>query len=148
MSSARRSKHPSERMRSALPGAILVVLGAANFAQAAVNISDKPTKNMSCSAGVCSPTAKKAVLNVGDLANLLQATDVKVTTGKHAIAIEISSALSWASANRLTLDANCNVTVKAPVTVAGPGALTIVTNDGGSGCTRSEERRVGKECRS
>jgi hypothetical protein len=42
--------------------------------------------------------------------------------------------LSWASASRLTLDANCNVSVKAPVTVAGPGGLSIVTNDGGAGC--------------
>ncbi|HEY8696873.1 MAG TPA: hypothetical protein VIM02_04590 [Rhizomicrobium sp.] len=121
-------------MRSGLLGAILVVLGAADFAQAAVNISDKPTKHMSCSAGVCSPTAKKAVLNATDLANLLQAADVTVTTGSGAITIEITSALSWASAGRLTLDANCNVSVKAPVTVAGPGGLTIVTNIGGSGC--------------
>ena len=89
---------------------------------------------MSCSAGVCAPTAKNAVLNVTDLANLLQASDVKVTTGSGAITIEITAGLSWASPNRLTLDANCNVSVKAPVTVAGPGGLTVVTNDGGSGC--------------
>jgi hypothetical protein len=110
------------------------MFGAVSLAQAAVNISDGPTKHMSCSAGVCSPTAKGAVLNTTDLANMLQASDVTVTTGSGAITIEITSGLSWASAARLTLDANCNVSVKAPVTVAGPGGLTIVTNDGGSGC--------------
>lgn len=115
-------------------GVFLVLFCATTIAQAAVNISNKPTKNMSCSAGVCSPTAKGAVLNTTDLANMLQASDVKVTTGSGAITIEITSGLSWASANRLTLDANCNVTIKAPVTVAGPGGLSIVTNDGGTGC--------------
>ena len=114
--------------------ALLVALLGESTAQAAVNISDKPTKHMSCSAGVCSPTAKKAVLNATDLANMLQVSDVKLTTGSGALMIKIVSGLSWASANRLTLDANCNVSVKAPVTVAGPGGLTIVTNDGGSGC--------------
>jgi hypothetical protein len=111
-------------------GALLGV----SAAQAAVNISDGPTKHMSCSAGVCSPTAKGAVLNVSDLASMLQAADVTVTTGSGAITIEITAGLSWASANRLTLDANCNVSVKAPVTVAGPGGISIVTNDGGAGC--------------
>jgi hypothetical protein len=111
-------------------GALLGV----SAAQAAVNISDGPTKHMSCSAGVCSPTRKGAVLNVNDLANMLQASDVKVTTGSGAVTIEITAGLSWASTNRLTLDANCSVSIKAPVTIAGPGGLSIVTNDGGSGC--------------
>jgi hypothetical protein len=114
--------------------ALLGALFGASTAQAAVNISDKPTKNMSCSAGVCSPTRKGAVLNATDLANMLGASDVKVTTGSGAVTIEITSGLSWASAGHLTLDAKCNVSVKAPVTVAGPGGLSIVTNDGGSGC--------------
>jgi hypothetical protein len=129
--------HPtrlSRRVRTGILGAILATLGTVNCAHATVNISSGPTKNMSCSAGLCSPTAKNAVLNVTDLANLLQASDVKVTTGSGAITIEITAGLSWASANRLTLDANCNVSVKAPVTVAGPGGLSIVTNDGGTGC--------------
>jgi hypothetical protein len=129
--------HPSALLRTlhrGVLGAILVTFAGTIAAQAAVNISNKPTKNMSCSAGVCSPTAKVAVLNTTDLANMLQAADVTVTTGSGAITIEITSALSWASANRLTFDANCNVSVKAPVTVAGPGGLTIVTNIGGSGC--------------
>jgi|ERR1043166_1837915 hypothetical protein len=101
--------------------------------QAAVNISSGPTKNMSCTAGVCTPTAKDATLNADHLAHLLKASDMTVLTGNGAVTIVVTSALTWANASRLTLDADYNVSIKAPVTVAGPGALTIVTNDGGSG---------------
>jgi hypothetical protein len=88
---------------------------------------------MSCSAGVCSPTAKQAVLNVNDLTNMLVSGDVKITTGAGAVTITVESPFSWTSTSRLTLDAYYNVTFRAPVTVAGTGAVTIVTNDGGSG---------------
>src|ERR1041385_4628979 len=96
--------------------------------QAAVNISSGPTKNMSCSGGVCTPTAKDATLNADHLAHLLKASDMTVLTGSGAVTIVVTSALTWANASRLTLDANYNVSIKAPVTVAGPGALTIVTD--------------------
>ena len=89
--------------------------------------------NMNCSAGVCSPTAKKAVLNVTDLTSMLANGDVKVTTGNGAIAITVSSPFSWASTHRLTLDAYQIVSFRAPVTVAGTGAVTITYNDGGTG---------------
>src|SRR4051812_16633046 len=72
--------------------------------QAAVVISSGATQNMSCSAGVCTPTAKKAVLNVGDLANLLAAGDVKVVSDSAAKDIQFSAPLSWTSTSRLTLD--------------------------------------------
>src|SRR4051812_43781040 len=88
---------------------------------------------MSCAAGVCSPTAKQAVLNVTDLTNLLAAGDVKITTGAGAVTITVESPFSWTSTSRLTLDANYNVTFHAPVTVAGTGAVTITYNNGGSG---------------
>jgi hypothetical protein len=103
-------------------------------AQADVKISTKATSNMSCSGGVCTPTAKKAVLNVGDLANMLAGGSVTVNTaGSTAQDIEIAAALSWTSTSRLTLDAYRSITFNKPVTVAGTGALTITTNDGGSG---------------
>src|SRR5579862_1743748 len=108
---------------------------AATAARASVEISSAPTQNMQCSAGVCAPTAKKAVLNAGDLAAMLAASDVKVVTGSGAVTITVAASFSWTSASRLTLDAAQNVSFQAPVTVAGPGALTIVTNDGGSGGT-------------
>jgi len=101
------------------------LLAAAGVAQAAVDISSKPTKNMSCSAGVCSPTAKKGILNANDLVNLLQASDVKITTGSGAITIEVTASFSWVTPSRLTLDASYNVSIKAPIAVAGNGALTI-----------------------
>ena len=100
---------------------------------AAVSISTKPTQNMSCSGGVCTPTAKKAVLNVSDLASMLASGDVKVSSGSLAQNIEIVAAFSWTSTNRLTLESYRSITFKKPVVVAGTGALTITTNDNGSG---------------
>lgn len=103
-------------------------------AQAAVTISQQPTKNMSCSAGVCTPTKAKANLNVGDLAAMLEAGDAKVRSDGKALDIDIADALSWASAARLTLNSYRAITVEAPVIVTGTGAgLTIKTNSGGTG---------------
>jgi len=100
-------------------------------AAAAVNISTAPTQNMACSAGVCTPTARRATLNVGDLENLLASSDVTVNTGAGALTIGIAAPLAWASAHRLTLDADLNVNVKAHVAVEGTGGLTIVNGSGG-----------------
>jgi hypothetical protein len=82
---------------------------------------------------VCAPTAKKAVLNVDDLAGMLASGDVKVTSGAQAQDIEINAALSWTSTQRLTLDAYHSIAFNKPVVVAGTGAMTITTDDGGSG---------------
>jgi hypothetical protein len=105
---------------------------AASTCEASVEISTAATKNMTCSAGVCSPTAKNAVLNVDDLTHMLAVGDVKITTGAGAVTITIAAPFSWTSTSRLTLDAYYNVSFHAPVTVAGAGGLSIVTNDGGS----------------
>jgi len=99
-------------------------------AKADLAISSKPTENVSCSAGVCSATAKKAVLNVDALTAMLGSGDVTVSTGGIAKNIDVTAALSWASTSRLTLDADKSLVVKQPVTVAGSGALTISTNGG------------------
>jgi len=101
-------------------------------AKAGVSISDKPTQNMSCDAGVCTATAKKAVLNVDDLQAMLASGDIAVATGGVTENIDINRPLSWASTSRLTLDAKQSVVVKRPVTVTGAGALIIVHNDGGT----------------
>lgn len=103
--------------------------------EAAVTISSNATKNMACSAGVCSPTAKAAVLNVGDLENMIAAHSVKVTTGSGTLAsrvndIDVAAALTWASKHALTLDAYRSIKIEKPVSVAGVGGLTIVFNDG------------------
>ena len=107
--------------------------GQINSASAAVQISAKPTQNMSCSGGMCSTTAKNAVLNVSDLTNMLASGDVVVESGSIAKDINIKAEFSWTSNQRLTLDANRSLLFEKAVVVAGTGALTIVTNDGGSG---------------
>ena len=112
-----------------LSGAIL----ATGAAHADVAISKKPTVNMNCSNGVCSPTASNAVLNTTDLTNMLASGDVKVTTGSGATNVIVKDSVGWATTSRLTLDANQSVTIDKPVMVTGTGAVTITTNDGGSG---------------
>ena len=119
----------SEMMKVLATAAVLAV---ATSAQASVEISSKPTHNMNCTGGVCTPTAKNADLNANDLANMLASGDVKVVTGAGAVTITVSQSFSWTSTHRLTLDANLNVSFRAPVEVAGKGAVTIVTNDGGT----------------
>src|SRR5436305_365823 len=87
--------------------ALLVVAGAAR-ASADMVISTDPTQNMSCGKGLCAPTATEAVLNTGDLTNLLAAGDLEVTTTGSSVQannIGIAAGFSWKSANKLTLDA-------------------------------------------
>ncbi|MFL5236459.1 MAG: GLUG motif-containing protein [Rhizomicrobium sp.] len=111
---------------------LLSVVALTSAAQADLSISNQPMQNMDCQAGVCTATSKKAVLNVGDLQTMLAGGDVTVKTGAVAKDIAVDQPLSWSSTNRLTLDAQRSVTVKKPVTVAGQGAVTIMTNDGAS----------------
>jgi hypothetical protein len=128
-------KLPKEQMRrwvSLVPVLATAVLMGAT-AHAAVVISTAATQNMSCSAGACTPTAPDAVLNVTDLSNMLAAGDVKVVSDSAAIDIQFAAPLSWSSTGRLTLDSYESTIFSKPVTVAGAGALTITTNDGGSG---------------
>jgi hypothetical protein len=104
---------------------------ACSTASADVSISNKPTQNMSCEAGVCTATAQKAVLNVGDLQAMLASADVTVKTGSLSKDIDIDQPLTWASTNRLTFDAQHSVIVKKPMTITGTGGLTITVSDGG-----------------
>jgi hypothetical protein len=50
----------------------------AMLAQATQNLSNKPTRNMDCSAGTCIATDANAVLNVDDLAAMHAAGNVRV----------------------------------------------------------------------
>ena len=101
-------------------------------AGASVVISTAPTSNMSCSGGVCTATAANAVLNVSDLQSMLASGNASVVSGSVASDIGVETALGWASANRLTLDAFHGIAFDAPVSVTGGGGLTIITNDGGT----------------
>jgi hypothetical protein len=91
------------------------LLISASPALAAVAISTEATSNMSCSGGVCSPTAADAVLNATDLENLLASGNVTVTTtgsgGVQATDIQVEAPFSWLNANGLTLDAYQSIAV-------------------------------------
>jgi hypothetical protein len=109
-------------------------LALATAAHADVVISTAATANMACSRGVCAPTAKNAVLNVGDLETLLASGAVKVTTrgsGIQAGDIQIDAPFTWSSTGALVLDAYQSVLVERLISVAGQGGLSIATNDGG-----------------
>ena len=102
-------------------------------ARASVQISSKPTQNMSCTGGVCVATARKAVLNADDLAGMLATGNVTVSSGQLAKDIKMSASLSWSSTSQLTLDAYRSLSFTKTLDVAGNGGLTILTDDGGSG---------------
>ena len=104
---------------------------------AAINISTQATQNMSCSAGVCTATAQKAYLNVNDVTNFLAAGDLKVVSAAGAEDIHIQAPFSWTSTSRLTLDAQRSIEFEKPVTVAGTGAMTLITKDGAPNGTLS-----------
>src|ERR1700722_6240816 len=109
---------------------------AGTMAHADVVISSGATSNMSCSNGICAPTAENAVLNGGDLENLLAAGAVRVTTtgsGLQASNIVVDARLSWSAATTLALDAYRSITVDQPVSVGETGGVALTTNDGGTG---------------
>jgi hypothetical protein len=113
--------------------ALMAALLAATAAHGSVRISSKPTKNMNCIGGLCTATARKAILNADDLAAMLTGGDVTVASGSMASDIEIDHALSWGSPHRLTLDAYRSIAFYNRLDVLGAGsALTITTNDGGT----------------
>lgn len=115
-----------------LGAAALAALGTSH-ADAALTISNKPTRNVACSAGVCTATRVNAVLNAADLATMLASSDVRVSSGSSAQDIDVTGAFAWASTHRLTIDSFRAIGVTAAVQVTGTGALTITTDDGGSG---------------
>jgi hypothetical protein len=122
----------SHRNGAAVVTVAAVLLLSAGAAQAAVEISSKPTRDISCSDGTCTPNGKTGVLNVSDLAQMLASGDTKVVSTKQSLDIDIKAGLSWSSTHRLTLDAFRSIVFSKPVTVAGNGAVTLTTSDGGS----------------
>ena len=111
----------------ALAAASACVLASAP-AWASLSISTKPTKNMSCSAGLCAATSKIAVLNVTDLENLLAASDVTVNAGTSAGTIQVVAPFAWSSSHQLTLNADADVDVDAAISVQGTSGLTVAYN--------------------
>ncbi|HEY3637957.1 MAG TPA: hypothetical protein VGK90_07360 [Rhizomicrobium sp.] len=126
-------------MRSHRTLFITLLLWAALSAPGAIAdvvISTNATENISCSSGVCVPTDADAVLNVGDLQNMLAAGNVSISTtgaGLQANNIVVASKFAWKTNFGLTLDAYDSVTVDSPVTVKGKSSVTVQTNNGGTG---------------
>ena len=104
-----------------------------------ITITTASTRHVAFHNGVYRPTAEGATLNVNDLKNALAAGNIEVTTGNGAAGKEMGdlhvevSALTWSSKFALTLDAYHSIFIDEPVTDAGTGALTLTTNDGGTG---------------
>ena len=113
-------------------GALGSLIATANVAVADVAISAKPTSNVSCASGVCTPSSTHAVLNVSDLQNMLANSNVTLAARGQPVDIQINTPLSWVSTNTLTLDSYRSVHVQQPVAITGGGGLSIVTNDGGT----------------
>ena len=91
---------------------------------------------MTCSGGVCSPTASSAVLNVQDLAAMLASGSATVTTtgaGVQAVDIRIDARLSWSAGTTLSLAAFRSIALNRKVTVAGAGGVSLNFHDGGRG---------------
>lgn len=107
--------------------ALVLLAGLASEAQASLTISRRATKDVSCSAGVCTATARDAFLNASDLANMLAGGDVTVVPGRKAMDIDIATSLSWMSTQLLTLDAYRSIILEQPVTITGSGGLTLKT---------------------
>jgi hypothetical protein len=114
--------------------AALAAIAASAPAHADVTISTAKTQNMTCSKGVCSPTATDAVLDAGDLEKLLISGDVTVTTtgsGIQANSIDVEAGFKWLSKSTVTLDAHQAIAIDMKIFVAGGGGLSIVTSGRG-----------------
>jgi hypothetical protein len=126
---------PMQRIKYFGVGAAATVALAATAAHATVTISSAATTNMTCSGGVCAPTATKAVLNVGDLETLLASGNVTVTTtgtGVQASDIDVKATLGWSSSGALSLLANKSIAIDNPVSITGLSGLTIGTGKSGT----------------
>ena len=113
--------------------AIALVTLPAIGAHAVMTISPAATMHVTCSGSTCTATAPAAILNMTDLQNMLASGSVTVASGAKAKSIVVATGLAWSSASSLTLDGYTSITVSQPITVGGPGGLTIITNDGGTG---------------
>ena len=129
----------SMQEKSFLGSALLLVTATyAGTCSAAVTISAKKTTNMTCSGGVCTPTATKAILNAADLQTMLASGSVEVTTtgsGVQASDIDVTAPVKWSASSSLVLDAYHSIAVDDAISVKGMSGMSLVINDGGAGGT-------------
>jgi hypothetical protein len=121
----------SHKSRLAILIASVGLYPAAGYAE--LTISSDPTQNVSCSGGICAPTASKAVLNVTDLENLLNSGSVEVTTtgsGVEATDIHVVAPFGWTSSSTLSLEAYRSISIGDAVTVSSSGGIAFDTAQG------------------
>jgi len=121
------------RMKLESTGAFICALLVTTTAHADLTVSTNATQGVSCASGVCKATAKVAVLNVNDLANLLVASNVTIHPGKKAKNIVFAAPLAWTSDYGLALDSYESISIDSPIADSGAGSLALTYNDGGSG---------------
>ena len=108
--------------------ALASMIALAAPCQASIAISTGTTQNMSCSGGVCKPTATNAVLNTNDLEVLLESGNATVTTtgsGVQADNIVVAAAVTWTASTSLTLQASQNISINGPVSVGARGGIHL-----------------------
>jgi hypothetical protein len=122
---------PYNRLR-AIALAALLFAALTGGARAQVTISSAASANIACVSGVCSPTAKQAVLSAAHLEALLAKGDLKVTTtgagGIQAGSIIITAPLKSSTAHTLALRAYTSILIEAPVSVDGAGGIALNDN--------------------
>lgn len=107
----------------------------AGGAHAQLTVSSGSTDGVNCTSGVCTTTKAKATLNVTQLQGLLASSDVQLKPGSLSQDIVIAAAVFWTSSHRLTLDGYRSIAIGKSIQVTGNGALTMTTDDGGTGGT-------------
>ena len=120
------------RVTKLLIATALAALLVGTAAQADVTISKKPTQNMSC---------RRRVLAHGggcgaERDRPRQHARKRRREGhdrKRGDEHRRERSVGWTSTSRLTLDAIQSVEIDKPVMVTGTGAVTVTTNDGGTG---------------
>ena len=110
--------------------AALCLSGAAN---AQLTVSSGSTDGVTCSSGVCTTTKAKATLNVTQLENMLASSSATLKPGALSQDIVIAAGLFWSKGSMLIFDSYRGIAINQPIQVAGPGYLTMTTNDGGTG---------------
>jgi hypothetical protein len=109
-----------------------LALAAAGIASAhaTLNISNRPTKNVDCSAGVCRAFAADAVMNAHDLAAMLDSSDITLQTTGDPQDMEIVSPFAWSSAHALTLQSSDAISIRNTITVRGTAHLSLAVPGG------------------
>lgn len=95
-------------------------------AHATLDLSNKPTKNMSCSDGQCVATDADAVLNVDELTAMLADQDVRIAAnGGFTQDIVVVSPVSWASSHALSLHSDDAIYIRNRITAKGTATLDL-----------------------